>query len=62
MEEPIDINKIKIEDKFIKLSAEDENEFKLKKCTFDELGNEFEQNINKYRYFKKMKKIIKMCL
>ena len=38
MEEPIDdIDKIKIENNYIKLSAEDGKEFKLKKCTFDEL-------------------------
>ena len=57
MEEPIDdIDKIKIEDKYIKLSADDENEFKLKKCTFDELGMNLFVGTKykpKYRYFKK---------
>jgi len=57
MEEPIDdIDKIKIENNYIKLSAEDGKEFKLKKCTFDELrmnlfvGTKYKP---KYRYFKK---------
>ena len=57
MEEPIDdIDKIKIEDKYIKLSAEDGKEFKLKKCTFDELGMNLFVGTKykpKYRYFKK---------
>ena len=57
MEEPIDdINKIKIEDKFIKLSGKKGEEFKLKKCTFDELGMNLFVGTKykpKYRYFKK---------
>ena len=57
MEEPIDdIDKIKIEDKCIKLSDEDGKEFKLKKCTFDELGMNLFVGTKykpKYRYFKK---------
>ena len=39
MEDPIDkIDKIVIEDNFIRLSAEEGKEFKLKKCLDDELG------------------------
>ena len=57
MEEPIDdIDKIKIEDKYIKLSAEDGKEFKLKKCLVDELGMNLFVGTKykpKYRYFKK---------
>ena len=57
MEEPIDdIDKIKIEDKCIKLSAEDGKEFKLKKCLVDELGMNLFVGTKykpKYRYFKK---------
>ena len=57
MEEPIDdINKIKIEDKFIKLCGKEGEEFKLKKCTFDELGMNLFVGTKfkpKYRYFKK---------
>ena len=59
MEEPIDdIEKIKIEDKYIKLSAEDGKEFKLKKCLVDELGMNLFVGTKykpKYRYFKKKK-------
>ena len=57
MEEPIDkIDKIIIEDKFIKLSAEEGKEFKLKKCLIDELGMNLFVGTKykpKYRYFKK---------
>ena len=60
MEEPIDdIDKIKIEDKYIKLSAEDGKEFKLKKCLVDELGMNLFVGTKykpKYRYFIKKDK------
>ena len=60
MEEPIDnIDKIKIEDKCIKLSVEDRKKFKLKKCTIDELGMNLFVGTKykpKYRYFIKKDK------
>ena len=60
MEEPIDkIDKIIIEDKFIKLSAEEGKEFKLKKCLIDELGMNLFVGTKykpKYRYFIKKDK------
>ena len=55
MEEPIkDEKKILIEDKFIRLSAEEGKEFKLKKCLIDELGMNLFVGTKykpKYRYF-----------
>jgi GTPase Era involved in 16S rRNA processing len=55
MEEPIDdIDRIVIEGNFIKLSAEDGQEFKLKKCLIDELGMNLFVGTKykpKYRYF-----------
>ncbi len=55
MEDPIDkIDKIEIEDKYIKLSAEEGKEFKLKKCLIDELGMNLFVGTKykpKYRYF-----------
>ena len=55
MEDPIDdIDRIKTEDKFIKLSSEDGKEFKLKKCLIDELGMNLFVGTKykpKYRYF-----------
>ena len=60
MEDPIDdIDRIKTEDKFIKLSSEDGKEFKLKKCLIDELGMNLFVGTKykpKYRYFIKKDK------
>ena len=60
MEDPIDkLDKIVIENKIIKLSAEEGKEFKLKKCLIDELGMNLFVGTKykpKYRYFIKKDK------